>query len=161
MKCQKCHNTATFHITEILNEEQFEELHLCELCAQKYLYETQSKPTGAKAALAEQLAETEEPALSNTQQCSLCGITFTDFRNTGRLGCPNDYNEFRTELLPLLENIHGETRHCGKTPRHAPKTQQTQSELMQLRNQLKQAVQRENYEEAARLRDRIKNLEEG
>jgi protein arginine kinase activator len=161
MKCQKCHNTATFHITEILSEEQYEELHLCELCAQKYLYESNSKPGGAKAALAEQLSEQDESTLTSTQECSLCGITFVEFRNTGRLGCPNDYYEFRNELLPLLENIHGETRHCGKTPRRMPRTQERQSELMQLRNQLKQAVQRENYEEAARLRDRIKSLEEG
>jgi protein arginine kinase activator len=161
MKCQKCHNTATFHITEILVEEQFEELHLCELCAQKYLYEAHAKPSGPKAALAEQLSETDESAAMNAQECSLCGISFMEFRNTGRLGCPNDYYEFRSELLPLLENIHGETRHCGKTPRRMPRTQQTQSELMQLRNQLKQAVQREDYEDAARIRDRIKSLEEG
>ena len=161
MKCQKCHNTATFHITEIVSEEQYEELHLCELCAQKYLFESQAKPTGAKAVLAEQLSEQEDSPIASTQECSLCGITFAEFRNTGRLGCPNDYQEFRRELLPLLENIHGETKHCGKTPRQMPRNQQSQSELMQLRNQLKQAIQRENYEEAARVRDRIKRLEEG
>ncbi len=161
MKCQKCHNTATFHITEILSEEQYEELHLCELCAQKYLYDSNAKQGGPKAALAEQLGEQEEGAAVSTQECSLCGISFMEFRNTGRLGCPNDYYEFRNELLPLLENIHGETKHCGKSPRRMPRSQQTQSELMQLRNQLKSAVQREDYEEAARIRDRIKTVEEG
>ena len=65
-------------------------------------------------------------------------------------GGPND----------LLENIHGETKHCGKTPRRMPQSQQALSELMQLRNRLKQAVTKEDYEEAARLRDRIKQLEE-
>ena len=162
MKCQKCHNTATFHITEIVSEEQYEELHLCELCAQKYLYESHtSKPSSAKSALAEQLGEQEESSLHSGQECSHCGLTFVEFRNSGRLGCPNDYYEFKTELLPLLENIHGETKHCGKTPRRLPRSQETQSELMQLRNQLKQAVQREDYEAAARIRDRIKVLEEG
>jgi len=83
-----------------------------------------------------------------------------DFRNTGRLGCPHDYEEFREELSPLLENIHGETRHCGKVPRRLPQSKQTQSELLQLRKQLLQAVNKEAYEEAARLRDRIRRLEE-
>ena len=160
MKCQKCHNTATLHITEILPEEQYEELHLCELCANKYLYESQTKATGPKAALTEHLSEHEESSELKQQQCPLCGLTFTDFRNSGRLGCPNDYHEFRNELMPLLENIHGETKHCGKSPQRLPQTRQTQTELMQLRNRLKQAVTREDYEEAARVRDRIKELEE-
>jgi len=93
------------------------------------------------------------------RECSQCGIKFAEFRNTGRLGCPLDYQEFRGELMTLLENIHGETRHCGKTPRRLPLSKLTQSELIQLRNRLKQAVHREDYEEAAKLRDRIKQLE--
>jgi len=60
-----------------------------------------------------------------------------------------------------LEKIHGETRHCGKAPRRLPQNRQTQAELMQLRKQLLQAVHKEAYEEAARIRDRIKRLEEG
>jgi protein arginine kinase activator len=155
MKCQKCTKAATLHITEILGEEQFEELHLCEECAHKYLYEPQKGP--AKSAAAE---EGEEPAGMN-RECQFCGIKFVDFRNSGRLGCPHDYQEFREELAPLLENIHGETRHVGKTPRRLPQTRQTQNELIQLRKQLLQAVNKEAYEEAARLRDRIRQLEEG
>src|SRR5438874_5093007 len=158
MKCQKCHNPATLHMTEVLGDEQFEELHLCEQCANKYLYEPQQKG-GGKAVGIEAVAEGEE-GLFNQHECPLCGMKFAEFRNSGRLGCPNDYQEFREELLPLLENIHGETRHCGKTPRRLPQNKQTQSELIQLRNRLQQAVTREAYEEAAQLRDRIRQLEE-
>jgi protein arginine kinase activator len=67
---------------------------------------------------------------------------------------------FRDELIPLLENIHGETKHCGKTPRRLPQNKQTQSELIHLRKQLLQAVNKEAYEEAGRLRDAIRRLEE-
>ncbi len=158
MKCQRCHNAATLHITEIISEEQFEELHLCEQCAHKYLYEPSGKGAG-KGLAPEQLREGEE-GLVNQHECPQCGIKFIEFRNTGRLGCPHDYQEFREELLPLLENIHGETKHCGKTPRRLPQSQQTQSELAQLRNRLKLAVTKEDYEEAAHLRDRIRQLEE-
>jgi protein arginine kinase activator len=156
MKCQKCTKAATLHITEILSEDHVEELHLCEECAHKYLYEPHK--TGIKAA-APPAEEMDEPAVMN-RECEVCGLKFVDFRNTGRLGCPHDYQEFREELTPLLENIHGETRHCGKTPRRLPQSKQTQSELLQLRKQLLQAVNREAYEEAARLRDRIRRLEE-
>src|SRR5262245_1041385 len=159
MKCQKCTKAATLHITEVLGDEQFEELHLCQECAEKYLYGTQQKPPGAKGGEGPARSDDEEAGVLN-RECPLCGIKFVDFRNSGRLGCPHDYQAFREELLPLLENIHGETRHSGKTPRRLPQTKQTQSELIQLRKQLLQAVNKEAYEEAARLRDRIRQLEE-
>ena len=91
----------------------------------------------------------------------MCGIKFVEFRNSGRLGCPHDYQEFREELTPLLENIHGDTRHAGKTPRRQPQARQNQSELTRLRRQLQNAVSQEAYEEAAKLRDQIRTLEEG
>ena len=158
MKCQKCPNAASLHITEILSEDHVEELHLCEVCAHKYLSEPQSKLQGKPtAALA---SEDAEETSGIHRECDLCGIKFVDFRNTGRLGCPHDYDVFREELVQLLENIHGETRHAGKSPRRLPQNRQAQAELMQLRKQLLQAVHREAYEEAARLRDRIRHLEE-
>jgi protein arginine kinase activator len=159
MKCQKCPNAATLHITEIVSEEHVEELHLCEVCAHKYLSEPQPKPSGNKLPAPTQAEESDEPEGVN-RECEICGIKFVDFRNTGRLGCPHDYEVFRDELLQLLENIHGETRHSGKTPRRLPQSRQTQAELMQLRKQLLQAVHKEAYEEAARIRDRIRTLEE-
>ena len=159
MKCQKCPKAATLHITEVLSDDQFEELHLCEECAHKYLYEPQEKKAG-KGMPSAPAEESDETGSLNQRECPICGIKFVEFRNSGRLGCPHDYQEFRDELTPLLENIHGETRHCGKTPRRLPQNKQTQSELIQLRKQLHQAVTREAYEEAARIRNRIRQLEE-
>jgi protein arginine kinase activator len=160
MKCQKCTKAATLHITEVISDEHFEELHLCEECANKYLYEPQHKGALGKASEIEPGMESDEASALNAKECPLCGLKFVEFRNSGRLGCPHDYQEFRQELIPLLENIHGETKHCGKTPRRLPQNKQTQSELIQLRNRLKQAVTKEDYEEAARIRDRIRQLEE-
>jgi protein arginine kinase activator len=162
MKCQKCTKAATLHITEVISDDQFEELHLCEECANKYLYQPQEKGPfqAGKGGELEAAQETDEGSALNQRECPHCGIKFVEFRNSGRLGCPYDYQEFRQELLPLLENIHGETKHSGKMPRRLPQNKQTQSELMQLRNRLKQAVTKEDYEEAARLRDRIRQLEE-
>jgi protein arginine kinase activator len=152
MKCQKCSKAATLHITEVLAEEQFDELHLCQECAEKYLYEPQKN--GKKGS-----ASGDEPE-APSRECPVCGIKFVEFRNTGRLGCPHDYQEFREELTPLLENIHGETTHRGKVPSRMPQNKAMQSELVQLRKQLLQAVNKEAYEDAAKLRDRIRTLEE-
>jgi protein arginine kinase activator len=159
MKCQKCPNAASLHITEILSEDHVEELHLCEVCAHKYLADPQPKASG-KHQPSVPLDDADEPATPG-RECDLCGIKFVDFRNTGRLGCPHDYEVFRDELLQLLENIHGETRHVGKVPRRLPQSKQTQAELMQLRKQLLMAVNKEAYEEAASLRDKIRRLEGG
>jgi protein arginine kinase activator len=157
MKCQKCPKQATLHITEVLGEERFEEHHLCEQCAHEYLYEPQGKK-GPKTATVT-ADDDEEAAPLNARECPHCGIKFVEFRNSGRLGCPYDYDAFAEELNPLLENIHGETHHCGKSPHRLPQTRQNQSELTRLRRQLQTAVTQEAYEEAARLRDQIRQLE--
>ena len=121
---------------------------------------TKQETVGASKALTAEPAEELEEALFGQHACPDCGIKFVDFRNSHRLGCARDYDVFRAELMPLLENIHGETKHCGKTPRNYPKTKQAEAELTQLRQRLKRAVDREDYEEEARLRDQIRTVEE-
>jgi protein arginine kinase activator len=143
------------HITEVLGDDRFDELHLCEQCAHEYLNESppKKKPNDGPA-------DDETDAL-NRRECPHCGIRFIEFRNSGRLGCPQDYDVFAEELTPLLESIHGEAGHAGKTPRGLPHRRETQSELTKLRRQLQVAVNQEAYEEAARLRDQIRILEQG
>jgi protein arginine kinase activator len=156
-KCERCSNPATVHITEVLGEAKFEEHHVCEQCFKQYNLETQGK---GKALTAEAATADLDDALFSQQECPDCGIKFIDFRNSHRLGCSRDYQVFHAELMPLLENIHGDTRHCGKTPRRYPQTKKAEAELLQLRQRLKRAVEREDYEEAARLRDQIRSVEE-
>ena len=160
MKCQRCPKTATLHITEVLGEDRYEEVHLCEDCAKKYLVEPQKVGTPGKTGASEEAAEEAEPAQAGPT-CDSCGISYVEFRNHGRFGCAHDYDAFKAELLPLLESIHGEVKHLGKTPRRLPRTQSAQVELASLRRRLQQLVTEENYEEAARVRDRIKELENG
>ena len=160
MKCQRCPKQATLHITEVLGEDRFEEVHLCEDCAKKYLIEPQKKAAGAKPAAPEEAPEEAVEAPVAGPSCDACGITYLEFRNQGRFGCAHDYDAFKAELLPLLESIHNEVRHVGKVPRRLPRTQGAQVELTNLRRRLQQWVTEENYEEAARVRDRIKELEQ-
>ncbi|MCA9249292.1 MAG: UvrB/UvrC motif-containing protein [Planctomycetales bacterium] len=163
MKCQQCEKPATFHITELTSGKP-QEVHLCESCARNYLTETPSEEVepavgNLSGMLAQQMAvgETaEELARLERKACQ----KKLEFRKEGRLGCANDYSFFADELDPLIVNIHGETLHVGKVPKRAAGDQKTQTELIRLRRELKEAVQREEYERASELRDAIKALEE-
>jgi len=165
MKCQQCEKPATFHITE-LTGGQPQELHLCEVCAKTYL--TQGEPGVAPVAptlanvLAKQLQlgkAAEELAKLDQRACPVCGITFYEFRNQGRLGCPHDYVYFEKELTPLIANIHGETQHNGKRPRGHEGGTDDHTELIRLRREMDEAKQKEHYEQAAKIRDQIRDLE--
>lgn len=158
-KCSRCSKPAILHITEI-EQSEVQELHLCESCAQEYL--SSSGPPPSTDSFPEKLAEfASEHEMDELDQlvCPNCGITFREFRSQGRLGCPHDYIAFQRELTPLLENIHGETQHAGKFPKRAPKASQRQYRLIKLRSELRTAIEQENYEAAAGLRDEIQSLE--
>jgi len=159
-KCRRCSKPATLHITEI-REGAAQELHLCEACAQDYLSNSDPAEPVEESAEPAFFPEVEEDDLDELDQltCPNCGISFRDFRSQGRLGCPHDYLVFKDELLPLMENIHGETQHCGKFPRRAPDSSQRQFRLIKLRNELRTFVEEEQYEAAAKLRDEIQTLE--
>jgi protein arginine kinase activator len=165
MKCQKCEKQATFHITE-LEGGKHQELHLCEEHARQYLTQSETESGAAPSlagALAQQLAvgqTAEELAKLDQKACPVCGITFYEFRNQGRLGCPHDYVYFEKELEPLIANIHGETAHTGKRPKRYAGGTQRKTELIRLRREMKQAVNQEEYERAGQLRDEIRRIEE-
>lgn len=163
MKCQRCPKQATLHITEVLGDAGFEEVHLCEDCAKKYLYEPAGgggkKPAGKPAADVPAADPADAPGEGT---CPACGMPFVEFRNHGRLGCPHDYDAFRGELVPLLESVHGDTKHAGKAPRRGPKPKPAGGgDLAALRRKLQQLVADEKYEDAARVRDQIRRLEGG
>lgn len=162
-KCSRCPKPATLHITE-LREGSVSPLHLCESCAHEYLSSPDApEPVSDAEQVSGKMAEiTADDELEQLDQltCPSCGITFQEFRKQGRLGCPNDYIAFEEQLIPLLENIHGETQHVGKFPKRAPDSSQRQYRLIKLRNDLRTAVEDEAYEDAARLRDEIQTVEE-
>ncbi len=158
MKCGRCSKPAVLHITE-LRQGEVQALHLCETCAKDYLSHAQPSKSGAMPDVDQ---SSEDAVLDDLelQVCPNCGIAFKEFRTQGRLGCPHDYVVFEEELLPLLENIHGETKHVGKIPKRSPQSSQLQFQLIKLRNELRSSVEEERYEDSARIRDSIRKLEE-
>jgi protein arginine kinase activator len=157
-KCRRCTKTATLHITEIRDGKAVA-VHLCETCAREYLEKSAETPEEVLQDLAAKFGELISSAAHSVASCPECGITFNEFRESGRFGCAHDYSEFLEELIPLLENIHEDTTHTGKRPRHALMGTQDQARLVHLRNSLRAAVEAEDYESAALLRDQIAALE--
>jgi len=162
MLCDLCgKNQATVHLTEII-DEQMTELHLCEECSRQK--SVQMEQQFGLADLLAGLAElggkaAEDKEVAEKVKCPNCELTYDDFKKIGRLGCSECYTSFKKYLLPLLKKIHGSSRHLGKLPKVKAALSKKVSELDDLRHRLQVAIEREEFEEAANLRDQIKELE--
>ena len=97
---------------------------------------------------------------SDEVRCEGCGATFSDIVRTGKAGCAKCYETFYEQLLPSLQRIHGKTKHTGKVPQSASQQAKKNHHLAQLKEQLNQAVEAQDYEQAAKLRDEIQSLQE-
>ena len=163
MKCQKCEKPATFHITDLTGDDVLA-LHLCADCAKVYL-QPEDTPDSAPTltGVLEQQLKLEQTAEDlkelDSRVCPICGVSFYEFRQTGRLGCPHDYVFFGSELEPLLVNVHGDNRHVGKRPKRGSHDTELQTEVIRLRREMKEAVESEDYERASEMRDRIRSIE--
>jgi len=163
MKCQKCEKPATFHITDMSGPELLA-LHFCADCAALYLNPSMSSSESPmtdnaiyQQAKLEQTAEDLKKL--DSRECPICGISFYEFRQSGRLGCPHDYVCFGNELEPLLINVHGESKHVGKHPQRGGCNTESQTELIRLRREMKEVIEREDYEKATEIRDQIRQIE--
>jgi len=156
--CQRCKKQqATIHLTEILNNEK-RERHLCEDCAREEGVAIKAQ-INLQDILSGMLEAHESAGRDANLRCPDCGITYAEFRSQGRLGCPHDYEVFAESLQEVFEKVHGADEHVGKLPQRAGADSRGQRKLMQLRRQLREAVEAEQYEEAARLRDLIHEKE--
>ena len=160
MLCDICHkNGATVHLTEII-DNQITELHLCEECArQKGAQMEQHFGLADLLAGLADLGQQFEVMGQAGAKCPNCGLTYQDFRRIGRLGCSECYQTFKDSLTVLLKRIHGSTRHLGRTPVKTAAAAQKLSQTDLLRAKLQKAIEAEEFEDAARLRDEIKALE--
>lgn len=166
MLCQNCgKKPATVHYTEIV-QGQKNEYHLCETCAREKgeaAYQSLADAFSVPQLLSGLLhfdpsvmPRTDTPA----PQCPRCGMTFNQFAQIGRFGCPACYETFAERLEPLLRRIQSSDRHSGKVPKRRGGTIGLRRELEDLRGQLQASIAQERFEDAARLRDRIRQLEQ-
>jgi len=162
MLCDVCgKNQATVHLTEII-DDQMNELHLCEACAREKSAQMESQ-FGLSDLLAG-LADFEKPQDEKEAaglKCPNCKLTYADFKKIGRLGCGDCYVTFKKYLAPLLKRIHGSSQHFGKSPAKAAvrAAKKKTGVLEELRSRLQKAIEEEAFEEAAKLRDQIRETE--
>ncbi len=156
--CQRCNEAkATVHITDTVPQKR--EQHLCEACAEKEGVIVKPHHT-TNEILQQFIKQKAGVSVSDDATCPKCGLTFREFQLNGQLGCPNDYDAFKALLAPLIERAHmGATHHVGKVPAAAGPAAQKQAGLFRLRRALEEAIEKENYERAARVRDQIREME--
>jgi len=162
MLCQICKiNEATVRYTEIINNS-VTEVHLCENCAQ-FDEKTASEDFPLQSLFTMQDEQAETSTVTETeaaQECPSCGVAFGDIVSHGRLGCAECYTVFADKIEALIEKVHGAGQHVGKIPSAKGEGLRARSELLSYRSQLRKAIESENYEEAARLRDLIRGIEQ-
>lgn len=168
MLCERCKKReATTHLREVINGD-VKETHLCSECASELGYDsifTNFNPFSMMGVnignfLGGLFTQTlPERAVDDGRRCSFCGTTFEELANSAKAGCANCYKEFYNDLIPSIQRVHGKTRHIGKIPGRAGKEMRLQQEITNLRQQLGDAVSKQEYEKAAELRDKIKDME--
>ncbi len=153
MLCQHCKKqTATVHLTDLAKGEK-RERHLCEECASREGIAV--KQHISINDVLNQFLQSGVQELARIR-CPDCGMSFVEFRSQGLLGCPNDYDVFGEALASVIERAQdGHTHHTGAAPGHKTPVRSVQEERLRLQRELREAVEAEDYERAAQLRDRI------
>lgn len=161
MLCQICEkNNATIHFTKIINGN-IEERHVCDSCAKKsndldfnLPFSFQKIFTG----LIDSIQEGQQKVRNIS--CPRCGLTYTKFMEIGKFGCSDCYETFKEDVESLLKGIHGHNEHKGKVPKNANNRILQKREIETLREELEKAIEKEDFEKAALLRDEIKKVKE-
>lgn len=167
MLCERCHErTASVHVTKIINGEKTG-YHLCEQCAKEQGEIFNPLVSGnafdfnklLSGLLNMESSPGYAPVMTGNLRCSTCGMTYNQFTQVGRFGCPDCYDNFSARLEPLLRRIQSSNTHTGKVPQKSDDKIQQRRRLDTLRKELQQAVMSEQFERAAKLRDEIRALE--
>jgi protein arginine kinase activator len=166
--CQDCgKKPATLHFTKIVNGEKTE-FHICESCARERGEGIPGAPNGFSIhSLLSGLLDFDPSSSNGTSsakqqqmiRCENCGLTYAQFSKLGRFGCSNCYRQFADKLDPLLKRVHGNAVHVGKIPKRSGGQIQYKREIEKLRRDLQSRIEREEFESAAHIRDRIRELE--
>ena len=160
MLCERCkNNEAVYNITKIVYNKKVD-LHICEQCARE-LGEI-SSPLSFQNIISELMGYTNKPQEVKKHydlRCSNCGTYYSEFKEGGLLGCSECYHSFGDSLDPVLKRVQGSVKHVGKIPRSRGKARIDESWFDGLQIRLQKAVEKEEYEVAAKIRDEIKKMQ--
>lgn len=155
MLCSKCGKMeATTLYKSVINGKITEE-HLCPKCAENLEFSSFYFPNVFSSFLG------ENAGIYKTTRCECCGSSFNDIKRSGKAGCSNCYETFKDEILPTLNLIHGTIKHKQTQNINSSIKNEKETDLLEVKKQeLKKAVEEERYEDAAKIRDEIKKIEE-
>ncbi len=156
MECENCgERAAEIALTEIESDEM-RTVHLCATCAALKGVSVESSSPPIQDLLAHLGGGSERAFEADADECEYCGTRADDFRKTGRLGCPHCYAQFAAQLRALLRRVHGASQHMGKVyVSGGVERDDAEAKLATLRRRLERAVEIEDFESAAVLRDQI------
>jgi protein arginine kinase activator len=161
MQCCICkEKPATVHLTQIVGDKM-QKLDMCEDCAKAKGINDPTSFAMADLMLGLGAAQEVEQAVGAELKCPRCGFSQADFKKSGRLGCPECYQTFAEGLAGLLKTMHKGTRHIGKAPEALRKSRESADRLKTLQKKLAKAIETEDFELAAQLRDQIKAIAGG
>ncbi|WP_026688656.1 UvrB/UvrC motif-containing protein [Alteribacter aurantiacus] len=170
MLCQECNERqATLHFTKIINGEKTE-IHICDVCAKEKGDHIPGSKGFSIHQLLSGLLDFEQPVSHPTSQggtsrrealrCPSCEMTYDKFAQIGRFGCADCYKTFQSKLDPIFKRIHsGNVVHGGKVPKRIGKDLHLHKEIEKRKQELQALIAKEEFEQAAELRDRIRSLE--
>jgi protein arginine kinase activator len=162
MTCEMCKTRpARVHYTEIVNNRTVK-MSLCLECAEEKGVDVQKSGNfglgDLVAGLIDTAVEADAERISKVR-CPTCGYQYSDFKRIGRLGCPDCYDAFESQLIPVLRHVHGSTQHTGKQASKPTEQLALRERVAALREELSLAIRAEDYERAAGIRDEIRSLE--
>jgi protein arginine kinase activator len=161
--CDQCGEAPAVVHMKVIDEKSVRHLELCQRCATERGYE-KGGSAGTIQDFSEKLVTMAKDVSGGRDaeavRCSACGLLWSDFAKTGRLGCPSCYGAFMRQLKPILRKTHGSVSHAGRRPDEDENAREERRDLRRKRAELERAIRREAYEDAARLRDEIKELVE-
>lgn len=163
-QCEKCgQRSAEITLTDVSGGE-VHEFHVCRSCARAMGAYPEGESSGFNVsklvADIENSTKDDQGEENEDVVCPSCGMPYSEFKDTGKLGCSSCYSSFSNELDPLIRRLHGSLTHGGRGPGESGAQKALQLELGSLRTQLADAVAKEDYERAARIRDDIRALKE-
>ena len=159
MLCESCgKNPAAIRVKTIINGE-LTDYSLCASCAQKLGYAGLLTGFGRGAGSFLTGFQTESAVHEEPLRCSCCGSAFDDIARSGKVGCAECYHTFANQLQQIVQRIYGNAKHRGKVPGGELLPLIPKNQLSVMRSELREAIDSENYEHAAELRDRIRLLE--
>ena len=171
-------NPATAHLAELCEESgELRELHICNSCITRYHLDLSNKPLpiskildlAAAVTLDAESADSSNDDIADTMSitelendlpsCSACGLSYADFTKNNRFACAKDYEAFSSELVNLFNELHGSEQHIGRSPSNSDQQSQLLAKRIRLEKKLQDVIAEERFEEAASIRDQIKELD--